>query len=77
MPPANAGWEVEGQRPATEIDPRTNRAVKGMEIMFVTPLGNHGSVFIDQQTYDAGADAAKPIIAAAVRNMDSIHQLKG
>jgi hypothetical protein len=68
---------VESQRPASEIDAATNRVVKGMEIMFLTPLGNHGSVFIDLQTYNRGVEAVSPLIALAVRNMDAIHQLTG
>lgn len=75
--PAKTGWGVEGQRPASQIDGPTNRVVKGMEIMFVTPLGNHGSVFVEQSIYDRGPDAVKPLIAAAVANMDAIHQLGG
>jgi hypothetical protein len=68
---------VESQRPASEIDAATNRVVKGMEIMFLTPLGNHGSVFIDLQTYNRGVEAVSPLIGLAVRNMDAIHQLTG
>ena len=75
--PAKPSWGIESQRPASEIDAATNRVVKGMEIMFVTPLGNHGSVFVDQQTYNRGVDAIKPLVAAAVANMDAIHQLTG
>jgi hypothetical protein len=68
---------VEGQRPASEIDAATNRVVKGTEIMFITPLGNRGSVFVDQQTYNRGPEAVKPLVAAAVANMDAIHSLSG
>lgn len=75
--PARPGWSVENQRPASQIDAATNRVVKGMEVFFVTPLGNHGSVFVDQQTYGLGPAAVSPLIAAAVANMDAIHQLKG
>jgi hypothetical protein len=75
--PAKTGWAVEGQRPASEIDAATNRVLKGTEIMFVTPLGNHGSVFVDQATYGRGPEAIKPLIQAAADNMDAIHQLKG
>lgn len=75
--PAKPGWAVEGQRPSSEIDAATNHVVKGMEIMFVTPLGNHGSVFVDQQTYGRGPEAVKPLVSAAVANMDAIHSLGG
>lgn len=75
--PARPGWTVESQRPASQIDAATNRVVKGMEIMFVTPLGNHGSVFVEQSVYDRGIDASKPLIAAAVANMDAHSQLTG
>ena len=75
--PAKPGWTVESQRPASEIDAATNRVVKGMEVMYVTPLGNHGTVFIDSATYGRGPEAVKPLIQAAADNMDAIHQLKG
>jgi hypothetical protein len=74
-PPARPGWAVENQAPSSQLDPNTNRVVRGMEIYFVTPLGNHGSVFVDQQTYNAGPPAVKPLIQKAVDNMDAIHQL--
>lgn len=75
--PAGPGWYVEAQRPAVEADPQTGRAVKGRAIGYVTPLGNHGEVFVPQSVYDLGPAAVKPLIAAAVANVDAIHQLKG
>ncbi len=77
MAPAKPGWAVETQRATTELDPATGKAVKGMAVGFVTPLGNHGEVFIPQNAYAMGPDAVKPLIAAAVANMDAIHQLGG
>jgi len=75
--PARPGWSVETQRATTELDPATGKAVKGMAIGFLTPLGNHGEVFIPQDTYQRGPDAIKPLVAAAVANMDAVHQLTG
>jgi hypothetical protein len=75
--PANMGWNVESQRSTTELDPASGKAVKGMAIGYVTPLGNHGEVFIPGDVYARGPEAVKPLIAAAVMNMDAIHKLSG
>jgi hypothetical protein len=77
MPPAVPGWTVETQRATTELDPATGRAVKGTAVGFVTAKGLHGEIFIPQAVYMLGPDRVKPLIAAAVSNMDSIHGLSG
>ena len=75
--PATPGWSVETQRQGSEIDNSTGKAVKGTFVGYVTPLGNRGEVFIPADVYARGADAVKPLIAAAVQNMDAIHKLTG
>ena len=77
MPAVTSGWGVENQRPTTELDPATGKAVKGVSLAFYTPLGNHGEVFVPQQTYNRGPEAVREIVKAAVMNMDAIHKLAG
>lgn len=77
MAGAMMGWTVETQRSGSQLDPATGKAVSGMFIGYATPLGNHGEVFIPQNTYAMGPDKVKPLIAAAVANMDAIHKLSG
>lgn len=75
--PAQPGWSVETQRATTELDPATGRAVKGIAVGFVTAKGLHGEVFVPLATYNLGTERVKPLIAEAVKNMDSIHGLSG
>jgi hypothetical protein len=75
--PAKPGWSVLSQRPTTELDPGTGRAVKGVAIMYLTPLGNKGELFVPQSVYDRGIEATKPLLAAAVANMDAHAMLGG
>lgn len=77
MPPATPGWSVGLQRATTELDPGTGKAVKGIAVSFMTPLGNSGEVFIPQATYNQGVAVTKPLIAAAVANMDAHSKLTG
>lgn len=77
MAPASPGWSVGLQRATAELDPATGKAVKGIAVSFITPLGNSGEVFIPQRTYDQGVTATKPLIAAAVANMDAHSKLTG
>lgn len=77
MAPASPGWSVLNQRPTTELDPATGKAVKGVAIQYQTPLGNKGEVFIPQAVYDQGVAYTKPLIAAAAANMDAHSKLTG
>lgn len=75
--PATPGWSVETQRQGSEIDPSTGKAVKGTFVGYVTPLGNRGELFVPADVYARGPDSVKPLIAAAVANMDAVHRLTG
>jgi hypothetical protein len=50
------------------------RFVKGVEVSFVTPKGNNGSVFVSDDTYSP--DAVKAAIAAKAATMDAVSDLR-
>jgi hypothetical protein len=62
---------VTGQMPTTALV--GGRFVKGVEVSFVTPKGNNGTVFIPADTYTI--DNVRAVIAPQAAAMDAVSDL--
>ena len=79
MAPAAGGstgwlWKVEYQQETVDLGP-DGKAVQGIKVGFTTSHGVHASVFVPKAHYNV--DSVKAAIAAAVAQIDGVHQLNG
>jgi hypothetical protein len=72
---ANSGaWQVTGQQQSTELIPG-GRFVKGVNVSFVTKLGNSGTVFIPEDAYTP--DNVRAAVGEKAARVDAVGQLTG
>lgn len=76
MPAESGGvsYTVTGQTERDQVQ-AAGPPVRGVQIFYTTGKGNQGSVWVPYSTYNQGAAAVAPLIAAAAGRMDSIGSL--
>jgi hypothetical protein len=65
-------WKVGPQQQTTQLIPG-GRFVRGVEISFVTGMGNSGTVFVPEDAYTP--DAVRAEIQAKAEKMDAVSSL--